>query len=155
MVGHIRLLCQRTAYNDAHESRKTRTGSVGYAARKPSSSQGTFRPNTSHVRPDDRERGCRIPARVGLGDLRKFSAFLRDEKELHPRTCWNKFSNVMSFLKAQGVRGLVGKNDWPRYVEEEPEVYEREDLDKLFAVCDPQEKLCFEFFLMIGMENRK
>jgi hypothetical protein len=40
-------------------------------------------------------------------------------------------------------------------VEEEPEVYEREDLDKLFAVCDPQEKLCFEFFLMIGMENRK
>jgi|SRR5580704_8773057 len=111
MVGHIRLLCQRTAYNDAHESRKTRTGSVGYPPRKPSSSQGTFRPNTSHVRPDDRERGCRIPARVGLGDLRKFSAFLRDEKELHPRTCWNKFSNVMSFLKAQGVRGLGGKND--------------------------------------------
>ncbi len=28
----------------------------------------------------------------------------------------------MTFLKAQGIRGLVGKNDWPRFVEEEPEV---------------------------------
>jgi hypothetical protein len=24
-------------------------------------------------------------------DLLNFAAFLRDEKELHPRTCWNKF----------------------------------------------------------------
>jgi uncharacterized protein YwqG len=26
----------------------------------------------------------------------------------------------MSFLKANGIRGLVKKNDWPRYTEEEP-----------------------------------
>ena len=61
----------------------------------------------------------------------------------------------MSFLKAQGIRGMVGKNDWPRYVEEEPEVYEREELDTLFGVCDQQEKLWFEFFLMTGCVNRK
>ena len=42
-------------------------------------------------------------------DLLKFGAFLRDEKEQAPRSCWNKFSNVMSFLKANGVRGLVGE----------------------------------------------
>jgi integrase/recombinase XerD len=90
---------------------------------------------------------------IERSDLLKFSAFLRDEKELHPRTCWNKFSNVMSFLKAQGVRGLVGKNDWPRYVEEEPEVYQREELDTLFAVCDQQEKLWFEFFLMTRCDS--
>jgi integrase/recombinase XerD len=30
---------------------------------------------------------------IERSDLLKFSAFLRDEKELHPRTCWNKFSN--------------------------------------------------------------
>jgi integrase len=88
-------------------------------------------------------------------DLLKFSAFLRDEKELHPRTIYNKFENVMSFLKAQGVRGLVGKNDWPRYVEEEPEVYERDKLDTLFEVCDQQEKLWFEFFLMTGMREQE
>jgi integrase len=88
-------------------------------------------------------------------DLLKFSAFLRDEKELHPRTVYNKFENVMSFLKAQGFRGLVGKNDWPRFVEEEPEVYEREELDTLFAVCDQREKLWFEFFLMTGMREQE
>ena len=64
-------------------------------------------------------------------DLLKFSAFLRDEKQQAPRSVYNKFENVMTFLKANGIRGLVGKNDWPRFVEEEPEVYEREELDKL------------------------
>src|SRR5438445_5573225 len=79
-------------------------------------------------------------------DLLKFSAFLRDEKGQAPRSCWNKFSNVMSFLKAQGIRGLVGKNDWPRFVEEEPEVYSNEDLKQLFAKCGPEERLWYEFF---------
>jgi integrase/recombinase XerD len=88
-------------------------------------------------------------------DLLNFSAFLRDEKELHPRTCWNKFSNVMSFLKAQTIRGLAKKNDWPSYVEEEPEVYEQAELDKLFAVCDERERLWFEFFLMTGMREQE
>jgi LPS sulfotransferase NodH len=64
---------------------------------------------------------------------------------------YNKFENVMTFLKAQGVRDLVGKNDWPRFVEEEPEVYEKEELDTLFANCDADERLWFEFFLMTGI----
>ena len=88
-------------------------------------------------------------------DMLRFAAFLKGEKELHPRTCWNKFSNVMSFLKAQGIRGLVGKNDWPRYVEEEPEVREQEELDTLFAACDEQERLWFDFFLMTGMREQE
>ena len=88
-------------------------------------------------------------------DLLKFSAFLRDNKEQSPRSCWNKFSNVMSFLKANGVRGLVKKNDWPRYTEEEPEIYEKAELDKLFKVCDAEERLWFEFFLMTGMREQE
>jgi integrase/recombinase XerD len=88
-------------------------------------------------------------------DMLKFCAFLRDEKEQAPRTCWNKFANVMSFLKAQGIRGLVGKNDWPRYTEEEPEIYEQEELDKLFAACDTEERLWYEFFLMTGMREQE
>jgi integrase len=88
-------------------------------------------------------------------DLLKFAAFLRDEKEQAPRTCWNKFANIMSFLKAQGVRGLVGKNDWPRFVEEEPEIYEKEEVDALFTACDADERLWFEFFLMTGMREQE
>src|SRR5438093_845397 len=88
-------------------------------------------------------------------DLLKFAAFLRDQKEQYPRSCWNKFSNVMTFLKAQGIRGLAQKNDWPRYVEEEPEIYEREELDTLFADCEERERLWFEFFLMTGMREQE
>ncbi len=88
-------------------------------------------------------------------DLLKFHAFLRDDKEQAPRSCWNKFANVMSFLKAQGVRGLVCKNDWPRYTEEEPQIYEQEELKKLFAACDLEERLWYEFFLMTGMREQE
>jgi integrase/recombinase XerD len=88
-------------------------------------------------------------------DLLKFSAYLRDKKEQAPRSCWNKFSNVMSFLKANGIRGLVKKNDWPRYTEEEPEIYEPEELEQLFAACDAEERLWFEFFMMTGMREQE
>lgn len=88
-------------------------------------------------------------------DLLKYHAFLRDNKEQAPRSCWNKFANVMSFLKAQGIRGLAGKSDWPRYTEEEPEIYEQEDLQKLFATCDAEERLWYEFFLMTGMREQE
>jgi integrase/recombinase XerD len=88
-------------------------------------------------------------------DLLKFSAFLRDEKDQAPRSVYNKFENVMTFLKAQAIRGLAGKNDWPRFTEEEPEIYEQEELKKLFAKCDPEERLWYEFFLMTGMREQE
>jgi integrase/recombinase XerD len=87
----------------------------------------------------------------------KFSAFLRDEKDQSPRSVANKFENVVSFLKAQKIntRELLQKNDWPSFTEEEPEIYEKEDLDKFFAVCDEEERLWFEFFLMTGMREQE
>jgi integrase/recombinase XerD len=90
-------------------------------------------------------------------DLLKFSAFLRDEKEQSPRSVANKFENVVSFLKAQKIntRELVQKNDRPSFTEEEPEIYEKEDLDKFFAACDEEERLWFEFFLMTGMREQE
>jgi len=88
-------------------------------------------------------------------DLLKFAGFLRDEKKQSPRSVYNKFETVMTFLKANGIRGLVGKNDWPRYTEEEPEMYEQEDLDKLFQACTDEERLWFEFFLMTGMREQE
>jgi integrase/recombinase XerD len=88
-------------------------------------------------------------------DLLKYAAFLQAEKEQGPRSVNHKFGIVMSFLKAHGIRGLVDKNDWPRYTEQEPEIYEQEELDKLFAACDPAERLWFEFFLMTGMREQE
>lgn len=42
----------------------------------------------------------------------------------------------------------MGKSDWPRYTEEEPETYEPAELEKLFKACDAEERLWYEFFLM-------
>jgi len=86
-------------------------------------------------------------------DMLKFGAFLR-EKGLAPRSCWNKFNVTMLFLKAYGIRGIVGKNDWPKFVEEEPEVYEKEDLEKLFAACSEEERLLFQFYQQTGMREQ-
>jgi integrase/recombinase XerD len=88
-------------------------------------------------------------------DLLKFAAFLRDEKDQSPRSVYNKFEIVMSFLKSQGICGLIDKKDWPRFTEEEPEVYEQEELETLFAACDAEERLWFEFFLMTGMREQE
>jgi integrase len=95
---------------------------------------------------------------IARGDLIKFSAFLRDDKEQAPRSCWNKFSNVMSFLKHYDITGKLLKikaHDWPQYVEEEPEMYEQEMLDKFLAACGADELLLFEFFLQTGMREQE
>lgn len=92
---------------------------------------------------------------IERGDILRFSAYLRDTKKLSPRTVHNKFENVLTFLKSRGIRDLVKKNDWPRFVEDEPEIYEREDLNEFFAACEPDERLWFEFFLMTGMREQE
>jgi integrase/recombinase XerD len=103
------------------------------------------------------QKSCRkmYVSEIDRKDMLKYSAFLRDEKGQSPRSVYNKFENVMTFLKAQKVRDLIGKNDWPRFTEEEPEIYEQEELDKLFAACDDEERLWYEFFLMTGLREQE
>jgi integrase/recombinase XerD len=93
-------------------------------------------------------------AEIERRDILQFTAYLRAQG-LSPRTVYNKFEQLMSFLKANKVTGLMNKNDWPRYTEEEPEIYERADLDKFFSACDATERTWFEFFLMTGMREQE
>jgi len=90
-------------------------------------------------------------------DLLAFTVYCREELELSPRTVFNKFARVAAFLRAHGIevhkKGVGG--DAPRFTVEEPEVYEREDLDTLFAACDADERVWFEFFLMTGMREQE
>ena len=103
------------------------------------------------------QESCPKPSldELNRDDLVAFAAFLRDKKHLAPRSCSNKFADVIAFLKRYGISGLVGKKDWPRYVEEEPEIYEREELLKLFIACYAEERLWYEFFLMTGMREQE
>lgn len=88
-------------------------------------------------------------------DMLRYGAFLQEEKGLASRTASNKFKNVMTFLRSVGKSGFLNKNDCPKYVEEEPEIYEKEDLDRFFKVCYPHERLWFRFFLMSGMREQE
>jgi integrase/recombinase XerD len=87
-------------------------------------------------------------------DMLFFTAFLR-EKKLAQRTIANKFQIVMIFLKGQGRRGFLTRKDWPRYVLKEPEVYEREVLDRVLAAGSPRDQLIFNFFLMTGFRDKE
>jgi integrase len=91
-------------------------------------------------------------------DLLDFRVYLRDVKAQEPRSEWNKFSNVMGFLKRHGIKSAelgITAHDWPQYTEEEPEIYEQEELDRFFTACNEVERLIYEFFLMTGFREQE
>jgi integrase/recombinase XerD len=92
---------------------------------------------------------------ITRNDLLAFKVYLRDKKDQTDRSQWNKFASVMSFLKSNGIRGLVGKNDWPVYTEEEVEIYSQDELDKFFAACTETENLWFKFFYGTAMREQE
>jgi integrase/recombinase XerD len=88
-------------------------------------------------------------------DLLKFTAFLKNEKRLSPRTVHNKFACLLTFLNAHGLPKLIGKRDRPRYVSEEVEIYEQEELDSLYRVCTPYHATLYKFLLMTGLREQE
>jgi integrase len=91
-------------------------------------------------------------------DLLDFTTYLREEKNQSPRSTYNKFEAVVSFLKRHDITGKslkLSAHDWPQYVKTEPEIYEQSDLDRFFAACDEDERLLFEFFLMSGLREQE
>jgi integrase len=88
-------------------------------------------------------------------DLLRFVAFLRDKKKLAPRTIFNKFTCVMTFLEAQGLPKLLGKNDRPRYVETEVEIFEDNQLIDLYPACTLYHRTLYDFLLMTGFREQE
>jgi len=87
-------------------------------------------------------------------DLLAFSVYCREELELSPRTVSNKFARVVAFLGAHKIK-VHERGDVPKFVESEPEIYDKEELKTFFAACDDPERLWFEFFLMTGMREQE
>lgn len=95
---------------------------------------------------------------VWRADMLAFAAFLRDKKNQSPRSCNNKFENVLSFLKRHKLTAAaleITPHDRPQFVQTEPEMYDQSTLDAFFGVCDDGERLLFEFFLMTGMREQE
>ncbi|PYV68523.1 MAG: hypothetical protein DMG97_24640 [Acidobacteria bacterium] len=91
---------------------------------------------------------------VGRVDLLQYVKHLRDGG-LSDRTCHNRFEHLLTFLKANGIEKLATKRDWPKYVTQEPESYEDEELAKFFGACDTEERVFFEFHLMTGFRKKE
>jgi integrase/recombinase XerD len=92
---------------------------------------------------------------INRTDMLAFKTYLRVKKNQSDRSIANKFENVMSFLKQQKVTGLIGKNDWPTFTEEEVETYTQDELDKFFAACTETENVWFEFFYRTAMREQE
>jgi integrase len=88
-------------------------------------------------------------------DLLNYMTYLRQVKKLSNRTIWTKLHVVMQLLKENNLTGIIGKKDRPRYVEAEPEVYSREEIDTFLAACDPFSRTLFEFFWMTGFREQE
>jgi integrase/recombinase XerD len=92
---------------------------------------------------------------VERSDLLAYSGHLRDTEELAPRTVHNHFANLVSFLKWAGREKIARKGDWPVYVEEAPETYEPEEINRLIAACTLEESRLFRFFLYSGFREQE
>lgn len=78
-------------------------------------------------------------------DVLDFIAYMR-VKQYSPRYITHMYTRLLSFLATHGIKPMQ-RGDTPRYTLDEPEIYEREELDALWAACNDEERLLYEFFL--------
>ena len=88
-------------------------------------------------------------------DLLRFTAFLKNDKKQSPRSVHNKFACLLTFLSENGVPKLVGKNDRPRFVNQQVEIFEHGELERLFRACSPYHVTLYNFLLMTGLREKE
>jgi integrase len=62
---------------------------------------------------------------------------------------------INSFLRSQGITGLLKPGDKPTYDEPELEAYDPDQLEGLLGAADDEERLLFEFFLATGFRDQE
>ena len=84
-------------------------------------------------------------------------AYMRELRKAgnEPRTVYNKVKWVSTFLKAQGITGLLAPHERPKYVEKVVDSYNEDELKRLFTAATPEERMLFEFFVFCGGRRRE
>jgi integrase/recombinase XerD len=72
-----------------------------------------------------------------------------------PRTCFNRVQSLLTFLRNQGVVGLIKPSEMPKYDEPVVDYYSREELKQFFAACDSEQRIRYQTFLYTGMRERE
>ena len=78
-----------------------------------------------------------------------------DEAGLSGRTKFNRVRDVLAFLRRQGRNHVIDSYEMPSYTEKLVAVYEKWELDRLFAACTPDEQALLHFFLGSGCRDNE
>jgi hypothetical protein len=81
---------------------------------------------------------------INKQDLYDFVTYLRIQ-ELGDRTIHNRVEEVVGLLRHYDILNVTIK---VKYTEKKISAYTREELRSLFAVCDAEDRLVFEFYLV-------
>ncbi len=87
-------------------------------------------------------------------DLLGHMAALKQEG-LSDRTIFNHMTRVNTFLRANGVTGLLRAADKPRYDEKDVVAYYPQELSVLFSEATAEERLLIQFFLGTGFREQE
>ncbi len=72
-----------------------------------------------------------------------------------PRTVFNRLGIVQQLLNEHGIAPLLKKGDKPKWVRKMREMYQSEELEALFRVCNPDQKIRYLYFLLTGKRNEE
>jgi integrase len=99
---------------------------------------------------------------ITRSDIFKFMDHWRVARGASRRTVFNRTVDLGTFLRhAKVVPGLNFrftkgvKGDIPPFVPKPVDFYEARELEPLFAACDPEAKMVFQFFLKTGARERE
>lgn len=95
--------------------------------------------------------GNKPVASVAQQDLIDFVGGMRTEG-LADRTIHNRIAEVVGLLRANGQKEVKLR---VRFTEKKIRAYTHEELRGLFAVCNPEDRLVFEFFLGSGCREQE
>ena len=84
-------------------------------------------------------------------------AFIVDQrkKAMSDRTIFNRLGYIDTFLRSVGVSKLMPNREWPKFVEKKVQAYNREEIERLLADADTEERTIFSFFLGTGCRQRE
>jgi integrase/recombinase XerD len=84
-------------------------------------------------------------------------AFIVDQRKkgMSDRTIFNRLGYIDTFLRSVGVPKLMPTREWPKFVEKKVTAYNREEIERLLADADTEERTLYSFFLGTGCRERE
>jgi integrase/recombinase XerD len=95
--------------------------------------------------------GNKPMAEIAKQDLLTFIAHMR-EQGLGDRTIHNRIVEVVTFLRANGIKEVTVR---VKYVEKKVVAYTPDELKAMFAAATEEEKVLFQFFLFSGAREQE